>query len=101
MLQVAALPILFAYLATSLTSIVGRVLWLLGISAVYYTGMTAVTSTLESQMMGNINSLPGTMLAYFGLLKIDIAISIFLSAISIRMMMAGLNKAEFRKLQGG
>lgn len=71
------------YLFFYLSGLIGKILWLLGITLVanqfatpYFTGIIA------GQMLG----MPAEWVSFVGLLKLDQAITVMLSAVAIRML---------------
>ena len=74
-----------------------KVLKALGIAAVSYVGINLVleqaTNYIQSQM-GQTTLLMQQML---GLAKVDIAINLYLAAITTRAVLAGMNKVSGRK----
>lgn len=85
-----ALPVaglIVGFLIASLGSIIGRIMWMLGISVVYITGMTILIDTLYDTIKQKLGSLGAASVDYLSLMQVDVAISIVLSAITLKLMM--------------
>jgi len=96
----------YAFLGMMLLDIVGRListgLRYLSIGAVSYYGVNFVVGELKDYIISNFVSAPTLVLHILGLLKVDIAINIILSAVTTRMVLAGIDKVADgrRKFQG-
>jgi len=73
-------------------SLVGRVLIALGIGVVTYTGAQAVLDVLKAAIIANLQA-AGPLIPWLALAKVDVAISIILSAVGIRLVLQGLSAA--------
>lgn len=73
--------ILFAaFIGAYLVKIVFRVFAALGIGIIVYKGGTALVEALQTKIGSNFGGLPADILQIFGLMKIDVAITMILSA---------------------
>lgn len=88
---------LFTFLSTVGAPLVKKVLVALGIGAVSVVGITVVTSTAASFMKTQLTGVPADIAQLLGLMKVDIAINIMISAVTTRMTIAGVNKATGTK----
>lgn len=74
-----------------------RALVVLGVSTVTYFGLTSLMGTVVSHMNSELGSLSESMAAIIHLSSADKGISIVLSAVSARMVLAGLTGAGIIK----
>lgn len=72
-------------LATALPAIVARILVALGIGAVVYTGFDFILDQIVNQVIANFSSIGGLTAQVIGILNVDTAVNIIMSAYSIRM----------------
>jgi hypothetical protein len=92
----------YAYLGLMLFDIVGRLVTTamryLSIGAVTYYGVNFVVGESKDYILANFITAPPLVQHILGLMKVDIAINILLSAISMRLILAGIDKvADGRK----
>lgn len=74
---------LWFYLFFYLSGLIGKILWLLGITLVANQFATPYfTSTIAGYLLG----MPAEWVAFVGLVKLDQAITVILSAVAIRML---------------
>ena len=76
---------LFGGLVISLPTIIKRLMIAFGVGIVAYTGFSQVMSFATSEIMSAFNGLPSVAAQIAGILNIDRAISVVLSAYSIKM----------------
>jgi hypothetical protein len=91
------MPAIFLFLSTIIGPLAAKLLTSLGIGAVTYVGITAVLSTARSYLLANVTGMPADVLALFGLIKLDIAINIMLSAVTARAVLSGVNASTGKK----
>lgn len=96
-----ALPVLIAAaiggLASAAASMVGRVLIAAGVTAVTYTGLSALLDQAQSAVILNFSGLGGEAVGILGLLKVGEAISIISGAWAARMVVSGLTSGTVTK----
>ncbi len=78
--------LIVGFFLASITSIIGRILWVLGISVFYITGLTVLLDTLYDSIQQELGSLGLASVQYLSLMKVDVAISIVFSAVTLRML---------------
>lgn len=91
------MPAIFLFLSTIVGPLVAKVLTSLGIGAVTYVGITAVLAAARSYLLANVTGMPADVLALMGLIKLDIAVNIMLSAVTARAVLSGVNQATGKK----
>lgn len=85
-------------LANLVPSLVGRVLLALGIGFFSYTGMDVIMSGLRDLFMSNAAGIPAYAVGFLGLLKIGTCFNILMSAIAIKMALAGAAGGAIRRM---
>jgi hypothetical protein len=70
---------------------------LIGIGFVTYVGYNVLLEQVTSYVVSRMGSSTLVIQQILGLAKIDVAINIFLAAVTTRLVIAGLNKAQDRK----
>lgn len=88
---------LFSFLSTVGAPLVKKVLVALGIGAVSMIGLTVVVSSAKAFMMQQMSGIPADVAQLLGLMKVDVAMNIMISAVTTRMTIAGVNKATGAK----
>lgn len=87
----------FLFIAQLIIMIIGPavrlVLRMLGVGFVTYVGYNAVLDVAKSYITQNIGSTGVVIQQMLGLAKFDVVVNIFLSAITTRMILTGLDKA--------
>lgn len=91
------MPAIFLFLSTIVGPLAAKILTSLGLGAVTYIGITALLAAVRTYVIGSVGGLPGDIAMLFGLLKVDIAINIMLSAVTARAVVAGMNKTTGKK----
>lgn len=81
-------------LAEAAASMVGRILIGLSMSFVTYTGVSTLISYCLSQVQASFTGLPSDAIGLCGLLRIDVCVSIMISAVTARATLNGLNAAS-------
>lgn len=70
---------------------------LIGIGFVSYVGYNVLLEQVTSYVISRMGSSTLVIQQILGLAKIDVAINIFLAAVTTRLVLAGLNKAQDRR----
>lgn len=80
-------------------SFVGRVLLALGMGYVEYVGISTMIDTVISQATSYMTNLSGSSLvAWAGFFRIDVHISIIISAIGVKVLLNALSGDKVKKL---
>lgn len=79
-------------------TLVGRVLVSLGIGYVTYTGVDASFAWVKTQFLTGVSGLPPATVQIMGLMKIGVCVSMLLSALMARMVLAGLTSGSIKKM---
>jgi hypothetical protein len=81
-------------------SLVGRAILALGFGFVEYAGISTLVSYVVSEVNASMTNFAGVsgMMAWAGFMRIDIHISILLSAIGVKVLMNSLGGATVRRL---
>lgn len=80
-------------------SLVGRVLLALGFGFVEYTGINLLLDNVKQQASGLIGAVGGSVLAeWAGFFRIDVHLSIILSAIGVKVLLNSLGGDKVRRL---
>lgn len=79
------------------SSLVGRVMFALGIGAVTYTGLTSALDYAKSQALGALTSAPAQLVQLMGYLGVGEFISIVTSALAARLILNGLNSGAVKR----
>lgn len=100
------MPIFLASLLGGLINIAGtlagRVMIALGFQLVVFTGLELTLEWLKTSVIAEISGLPAQVASVLGVLQVDTAITILLSAISARLVLRGLaNGSITRWVAGG
>lgn len=83
---------LISALVASLVPLAKMVLKALGVGVVSYVGINLVLTEATDVIMVNMLGLPVEIQQILGLLKVDVAINIILSAIATKLTLNGINK---------
>jgi hypothetical protein len=87
----------FFYIAMLVIQIVGPIIFyalrLLGIGVVTYVGINLVLDQVKDYVIGNFVNVPVQVQQILGLAKFDVAVNIYLAAVTARLLLAGYNKA--------
>lgn len=78
-------------------SLVGRVLLALSLSLVTFIGIGAFVSVALGYAKTSLTALPPDIVAFLGLTKIDVAITMVASAITGRMVVQGIQGGSLRR----
>ncbi|WP_382155138.1 DUF2523 domain-containing protein [Hydrogenophaga sp. ANAO-22] len=88
-----------AGLASGVGQIVAKTLVTLGIGYVSYTGLDALITLNEAQILTLIQTLPPTAVQLLGVLKVGTCIRIVFSALMMRATLFGLNEGVIKRMQ--
>lgn len=91
------MPAIFLFLSAIVGPLAAKILTSLGIGAVTYIGITALLSAVRTYLLSNVTGMPADVLALFGLIKLDIAVNIMLSAVTARAVLSGMNRSTGKK----
>lgn len=90
-----ALPTIAAFLAgvlgMAMSGLVTRIVTGLGISVATYAGAAITVDYMVSQLSGSLQALPSQLLAFAGLMKLDVALNIIFGAVNARMGLVSLD----------
>ncbi|AMC34251.1 DUF2523 domain-containing protein [Janthinobacterium sp. B9-8] len=84
-------------LVSAAASFFGRALIAFGVGVVSYGGIHKLLENIKLDIIQNIKDVPVQILQIMGLLKIDVCISILLSAITVNLVIKGLTGGVLRK----
>lgn len=85
--------------AITLPTLIRRLLWAFGIGAVVFTGLNVLYNQLSNLALAQFSGIAGLPLQVIGILNIDVAFSMILSAYSIKMTMkflGGISPKQMR-----
>lgn len=92
------MPLAFIWaLVTAALPIAKMVLKGLGVGLVSYVGINVVLSQATDIILQNFSSLPIQLQQVMGLLKVDVAVNIILSAITTRIVLKGFSRVTDSK----
>lgn len=86
---------------TAAVPVVKMVLKALGIGVVSYVGINLVLSQATDVILQNFLSLPASIQQIMGILKVDVAVNIILSAITTKVTLRGIDKLTDTKTKLG
>lgn len=96
------MPAFIAFLLGGLiniaTTVVGRVLIALGLSAISYTGIDTSITWLRDMAVASMNGMNPQVVGLLGVLRVGTCISIISSAYVVRMTLNGLTGGTLKKL---
>lgn len=97
------MPMIVSWILTGLISIVGslagRVLLALGFGFVEFTGVSYLIDNVKGQAVALVSSVGGSSLAeWAGFFRIDVHVSIIISAIGLKVMFNALGGDKVRRL---
>ncbi len=91
-----ALPLIPIWLAgilgASIPAILGRIMVAIGIGFLTVSGMDVLVGWIETQARSSMGQLPNDVIAYAGLMKLDIAMSIMLSGMVVKVGIGATKK---------
>lgn len=85
-------------LSSVLSSVLFQVLFALGVGFVSFTGISLVLSQLHAFAATQWSALPATVLQVMGLLRVDQALNLIISAAAVRFTLQGMTGGGIRKL---
>jgi hypothetical protein len=88
-----------AGLASGVGQIVAKTLVTLGIGYVSYTGLDALITLNEGQILTLLQTLPPTAVQLLGVLKVGTCLRIVFSALMMRATLFGLNEGVIKRMQ--
>lgn len=96
------MPIFLAALLGGLLSVagsvVGRVLIALSIGYVSYTGISIGLGAIATEIQGYLTGAPATIVQVMYLFKVDVIVSILVSAITARLVLNGLTSGTLSRM---
>lgn len=91
----------FVYLVIVAIQVLGplvrMVLKMLGIGVVSFIGINVILGQIQDYIHSQLGNAPGPLQALLGIAKFDVAISIYLAAVTTRFVLAGMDKLSGRK----
>lgn len=91
----------YLYIAQFIMMVVGPIVryvfQLIGLGFVTFVGFNALVGVAKDYIIDNMSGAPLAVINILGLAKVDVAVSIFFSAVTTRLIIAGVNKATDRK----
>ena len=91
----------FSFLNFVLVPLITMALKAFGIGVVTYVGINFVINAAKTQVLGNFGALPLEIQQVLGLANADIIANIYLSAVTARLVISGVNKLNGRKKKYG
>lgn len=79
-------------------TIVGKVLATMGIGYASFSALDSAFNTLEQYIYNGFTGLSGTSLQIIQILNVDIALSLVLSAVTVKMALSGIQGGFIKKL---
>ena len=95
-----AITALIGAFGAALPEIIRRVLFSLGIGAVVFLGMGALLSQLQTLALGELSGMGQMALQIAGILNIDVAFNIVMSAYSIKLSLRSMGNVAALKQVG-
>ncbi len=96
-----AFPVVLPMLATVVVglvgSVVGRVLVSLGLTIVYYRGISVALGWAEDLFFSNLSGMPALALQIAGVLQIGTCVKILFTTMGIRASLLGLTSDGFKR----
>jgi hypothetical protein len=86
-----ALMWLLGMFVQSIPEIIKRIFMFIGLGSITYTGITFGEDLLRDEMSKYLGGLPAYILDFIGIMKIDMAFTMILSAWTIKAVMNGMN----------
>jgi len=86
-------------LFTGAGQIVAKVLLSLGIGYVSYTGLNALVTMNEGQVLALLSTLPPVAVQMIGVLKLGTCVKIMFSAMLMRIVLVGVNNDTLTKMR--
>jgi hypothetical protein len=92
------IPAIVGALITVATSLVGRVIMALGMGVVSYIGLNAGINVFRGYFVDAMGSAGPILAGMFGVLQIDVCMSIFIAAGLARLAINGATSGSFKRL---
>lgn len=89
---------LWGALLSMVGTLVGRVLVSLGIGYVTYTGIDSAITWSKSVFLSGMSGLPAAAVGIAGTMKIGVCVSMLLSALTARLVLAGLTSGSIKRM---
>lgn len=80
------------------TNAISRVLLAFGVGFAVYSGLDVALDQVKSVATSSYGSLPANVVSMLGLLRVDQAFNLVLSAVSVRFVLEGLTGGGLRKM---
>lgn len=90
----AIIAVLWGAFYSMIGTLVGRVLFSLGMGYVTYSGFDYMLDTIKNQVIANFSGAGPVILGVLYHAQVDRCISIIFSAVLIKLTLAGVNKAN-------
>ncbi|NHQ85295.1 DUF2523 domain-containing protein [Iodobacter sp. HSC-16F04] len=84
-------------LVSAAATFFGRALIAFGVGVVSYSGISKLLDNIKLDIIQNLKDIPIEIVQVMGLLKIDVCISILLSAFTAKLVISGLTASGMRK----
>lgn len=81
-----------------LTNAISRVAIAFGVGFVVYSGLDVVLDQVKSVATSSYGALPANVVSMLGLLRVDQALNLMLSAVSVRFVLEGMTGGGLRKV---
>ncbi len=79
-------------------TLVGKVLLSLGIGYVTYTGVDASIVWAKAQFLSSLSGAPAAAVQLAGTMKVGVCVSMLLSAVTARLVLAGMTSGALTKM---
>jgi len=76
-----------------------KVLVSLGVGFTIYQGIDALMGTISAGIITNLNAIDPNIKNMLGLMKVDKAINVLISAVGVRLILKGVTNGYFKKLE--
>lgn len=81
-------------------TLVGRAMLFLGLSFVTYQGFDTFLQSAQADIWANFGQMPADVLGLLGVLKVDLDVSILISAVTTRLVLKGMQSGLMRQIVG-
>lgn len=89
---------LWGALRQLLGTFIGAALFSIGIGYVTYTGVDVSLAWVKASFLSGLSGMPANALAIAGMLKVGVCVSMLLSAVSMRLTLAGLTSGTLKRM---
>jgi len=89
---------LWGALVPMLGTLVGRVLVSIGIGYVTFTGISTSLDWAKAQFLSGLSGAPAAALGLASTMKVGVCVSMLLSAVAARLLLAGLTSGALTKM---